>query len=468
MPLLSSLSNSGLSALAAIALFADVADSFTAAGSTQLTAAETGTGVVIVTTAPASSGVLLDLGSRGDSQLIYNGGANAVAVYPPLGHTINQASANTSLSVPVGSMSVFYRVTQTRWMGGVIPDQALGSGSSPTFASLTVNGLTTTNSLTVATGNLTVSAGQVLSAAGYGFPSETNAGLFLSGGFPVIQDGGTAVMLVGNNAGVGVLVAAGLPFSFGSSGAGSPDVFLIRDAAQTLAQRNGTNAQAFAIYNTFTSASVREYAEHTWVGSIYHIVTNTVGGTHRAMTIGTSGAVSLNIRTNGSNKWSFDSTGHLLANTDNTLDIGASGATRPRTGYFGTSVISPVLDSGAAATLALRTNTGTGQVDILHTASANRTITLTGSNGGNPTISTSAGNLGWGAALVSNANLRFSHGTSALATTATEGFFHIQSCAGAPTGVPATIPTGQIPTVYDSTNNRIYCYNGSWRSVAVA
>jgi len=34
-------------------------------------------------------------------------------------------------------------------------------------------------------------------------------------------------------------------------------------------------------------------------------------------------------------------TGNLLFSLDNTLDIGASGATRPRTGYFGTSIITP-------------------------------------------------------------------------------------------------------------------------------
>lgn len=55
-------------------------------------------------------------------------------------------------------------------------------------------------------------------------------------------------------------------------------------------------------------------------------------------------------------------------------------------------------------------------------------------------------------------NLGFSHGTSALATTATEGFFHLQTCAGAPTGVPASIPTGQAPFVLDTSNDRLYFY----------
>lgn len=47
----------------------------------------------------------------------------------------------------------------------------------------------------------------------------------------------------------------------------------------------------------------------------------------------------LMISTNNTNRWQFSATGHFLAATDNTYDIGASGATRPRTIYAGTSVI---------------------------------------------------------------------------------------------------------------------------------
>lgn len=46
----------------------------------------------------------------------------------------------------------------------------------------------------------------------------------------------------------------------------------------------------------------------------------------------------------------------LIFTNDNTDDIGATGATRPRTGYFGTSLIAPFLDSGAAADLLLKRN----------------------------------------------------------------------------------------------------------------
>ncbi|MGH9509122.1 MAG: hypothetical protein ACRD2M_04235, partial [Terriglobales bacterium] len=41
---------------------------------------------------------------------------------------------------------------------------------------------------------------------------------------------------------------------------------------------------------------------------------------------------------------------HLFAVTDNTIDIGASGASRPRTGYFATSVITPAITVGASGT----------------------------------------------------------------------------------------------------------------------
>jgi hypothetical protein len=53
---------------------------------------------------------------------------------------------------------------------------------------------------------------------------------------------------------------------------------------------------------------------------------------------------------------------------------------------------------------------------------------------------------------------------AALATTATNGFLHIPSCAGTPTGVPTAF-TGKIPLVYDSTNNILYARSGgAWRA----
>ena len=57
--------------------------------------------------------------------------------------------------------------------------------------------------------------------------------------------------------------------AFGNGGYGTaPDVFFLRDAANTLAQRNGTSAQTSRIYNTFTDASNYERLSTTWSSNV--------------------------------------------------------------------------------------------------------------------------------------------------------------------------------------------------------
>lgn len=63
---------------------------------------------------------------------------------------------------------------------------------------------------------------------------------------------------------------------------------------------------------------------------------------------------------------------------------------------------------------------------------------------------------GNGSVVVGNQN-------AALATTVTDGFFYIPSCAGVPTGVPTAV-AGSVPMIYDTTNLRLYIYaGGAWR-----
>lgn len=58
-----------------------------------------------------------------------------------------------------------------------------------------------------------------------------------------------------------VLVASAGSYAIGG------DVFLYRDAAAVLAQRNSTNAQTFRLYNTFTDSSNYERMGITWSGN---------------------------------------------------------------------------------------------------------------------------------------------------------------------------------------------------------
>ncbi len=55
----------------------------------------------------------------------------------------------------------------------------------------------------------------------------------------------------------------------------------------------------------------------------------------------------------------------------------------------------------------------------------------------------------------------------AISTTATNGFLYIASCAGVPTGVPTTF-TGEVPLVYDATDNKLYVYNSGWKGVVLS
>jgi hypothetical protein len=58
-------------------------------------------------------------------------------------------------------------------------------------------------------------------------------------------------------------------------------------------------------------------------------------------------------------------------------------------------------------------------------------------------------------------------GNAVLATTATDGFLYLPTCAGTPTGVPTTF-TGTKAVIYDTTGDKLWVYNGSWKGVVLA
>ena len=91
----------------------------TAAGSTQGTALALALAHInIITTAAASTGVILPTTpDNGDTMVVVNGGANALAVYPPVGHTILGLAANAALSLGIGKSGSFQRVGATSWVG---------------------------------------------------------------------------------------------------------------------------------------------------------------------------------------------------------------------------------------------------------------------------------------------------------------------------------------------------------------
>ncbi len=59
-------------------------------------------------------------------------------------------------------------------------------------------------------------------------------------------------------------------------------------------------------------------------------------------------------------------------------------------------------------------------------------------------------------------------GSGALAPSATSGFLYIAGGPGAPTGTPLVTFTGRVPLYYDTTNDALYAYNGSWKSTSLS
>lgn len=153
----------------------------------------------------------------------------------------------------------------------------------------------------------------------------SSSGTFQGGG----ASGGAAVA----NTGLFLGSAQSLKWSSTTAWSGTADVFLFRDAANTLAQRNGTTAQIYNIYNTFTTvATSGEWFAIDWAATanVCNLWTRKGSGAGTARVLG--------LGTDGTQRWNIGATtGHFLATAHNTYDIGASAATSPRSIYVGTS-----------------------------------------------------------------------------------------------------------------------------------
>lgn len=84
---------------------------------------------------------------------------------------------------------------------------------------------------------------------------------------------------------------------------GSSDTFLYRDAAGAFAQRNGTNAQSFRVYNTYTSATNYERGVFDWQTTANTLRIGTEkgsgGGTARALEFVTDGTTRMTLASTG-------------------------------------------------------------------------------------------------------------------------------------------------------------------------
>jgi hypothetical protein len=182
------------------------------------------------------------------------------------------------------------------------------------------------------------------------FSSSTGTGLGKTTGgrneIAVVRIGAERVRLAdASQAAFGVVVASAGHFGWNSglldiTANTTPDLLIFRDAANTLAQRNGTNAQTSRIYNTYTDASNGEWFESFWSGNRLYLQSNQNGtGTARILDIGTSGLAEVFFQTNAIVRWRVGTDNSFYPQSDNTGDLGLASTNRIRSIYVGTSVI---------------------------------------------------------------------------------------------------------------------------------
>lgn len=116
------------------------------------------------------------------------------------------------------------------------------------------------------------------------------------------------------------LDSADTPMVAMGSGAAVHDTFLKRIAANVLGMINGVTAQAFVVYNTFTSAANFERAFLRFVSNVCEVGCETTGGTLRTLRLIGS---SVNIFTGGASRMTFGS-GSMVPTTTGTYAIGSA------------------------------------------------------------------------------------------------------------------------------------------------
>ena len=314
--------------------------------------------------------------------------------------------------------------------GGSIIFQVAPAGSSGTAQ----NAYVTAMGLNAVAGSSPYAIFEVGAASGYlGFQIRTSG---YTGGACFVGDTPTQGTVFG--------VHPAFAFAWANNNATPTvtyDLFVRRDAANTLALRNGTNAQRFNVYNTYTSSTNYETFKIDWITTANTCLIGTEkgsgGGTARELALQTDGTTRWVVASDGPRlrapvSSGDASVGHLESNND--LYLGASaGSTLGLRGYGDTIILIDAGNSYSDKVFSVRNNSNAfGSATTILTARENGSVII--------------GNL-----------------SSALATTATDGFLYIPTCAGTPTGTPTT-QTGTAPIVVDTTNNKLYFYSGGqWR-----
>lgn len=384
-------------------------------------------------TASAAASTLIDLSVNGVSQFSVDKTGDVILrestpQTPPSGYitlygssgrlnVINSAGNTTSI---IGSINGLTGSTQTFSVGTSGTDFAISSASGVhTFnlpdASATARGVVTTGVQTFA-GDKTFSGTLFVGT----FGGLLNRIAFLQGPswrHDIVQSYPEAFLFRRNETGfvkmeagtgdgggsytAGVMIAGGA-FAWASSnaitnGQDGANLVLARDAADVLAQRRGTNAQSYRIYNTFTSTTSFERLNIAWSSNVCTINTTagSAGGSVRQLVVGcgttgsqaffspgrfdlaTAGSWAIGNSVSASAYSTFAIGDNSMANTQQTFSVGFYASTYNTTQFSRSTIARPWV-VGSAQTSEFRafvTSAGTSPFEFVwNNNTANRWI----------------------------------------------------------------------------------------------
>lgn len=283
------------------------------------------------------------------------------------GATTQQANVLGFLGTITASANAFTTPAET--LSGAITIKVTGqngtaAASDITFNAATVEFLTRTQGIVTGTGG-SVATPLLLpdgtsAVPSLSFASDTDTGLFTAStnSFGLVSGGTTPGLVAAGEMRLASNTVLGWNATSDNAYTTTADVKLVRDAAAVLAQKNSTTAQTFRLYGTTTGPKYLLFAHD---GSDGYIYTNSGGGT-------------LNFGVGAAAKWMIDASGHFKAVTDNTYDIGASGAARPKDIWAGNNIIAGTGASLGWGASGSRMNSATdGVITLFNAAGTNFT-----------------------------------------------------------------------------------------------
>lgn len=211
--------------------------------------------------------------------------AQTLSVQGVVAGTTNTAGANLTIAGSQGTGT---------GAGGSIVFQVAPAGSSGTAQNALATALTINSNSQSVFADGSVSLPSIRG-------SDVDSGIYFSGNNTRIAVDGTLMYLFEGGGNLNMRSTGAVRWSSGGDISGTTDVLLLRDAANTLALRNGANAQTFRVYNTFTDATTFERGNIAWISNVLTIGTEkgSVGGTAREIAFQTDGTTRLSISTVG-------------------------------------------------------------------------------------------------------------------------------------------------------------------------